>query len=339
METNSTESRIIPKPYAFFAGRIDAKKNSYYRLAWIIALAMTACGIVGFVVTWTKGLGIWNIDPTVCWGWSIANFIFWIGLGHAGTLISAILLLFRARWRSALSRSAETMTIAAIIISAIFPLIHTGRPWFTAYWLLPYPSRMSLWINFTSPLVWDFFAIGSYFILSIIFWYQGMVPDFGAMRHHIKTTWIRKCYSGLSLGWTGTRGQWSAFSTSYKIMAGLAAALVISVHSIVSLDFAVTVVPGWHSTLFPPYFVAGAILSGCAMVVVLMAVSRKVLDLDEIINVNHFDNLNKISKAIDFPACFILLIASLPVGKYEQEIKKMRDIALSELERKAKVLG
>lgn len=227
-------------------------------------------GIHSIKNTISSGLGIWGISNQVSWGWAIVNFVFWIGVAHAGTLISAILLVFQQNWRSEISRIAETMTIISIICAAIFPLIHTGRPWLAWIWMLPYPNQMGLWPNFISPLVWDYFAIGSYFIVSILFWYIGLIPDFAVSARIIKNNLLAKIHRFFSSGFVGYDWQWNNHKSAYGIIAGLATALVISVHSIVSLDFAVTDVAGWHSTLFPPYFVVGAIYSGLAAVVILL---------------------------------------------------------------------
>lgn len=263
-------------------------------MIFITALLAAFTGVLMIILTIDTGLGLWGLNSSVSWGFAITNFVYWIGIGHAGTLISAILFLMRQDWRSAFHRSAEAMTVFAIICAAVYPVIHTGRPWFAIYWMFPFPTRNAVWPNFSSPLMWDFFAIITYLLVSIMFWYLGMIPDLAILRGRIFGRVKKKFYRILSLGWLGTKGQWKIYRHSYLLLAGLATPLVVSVHSIVSFDFAVSVVPGWHSTLFPPYFVAGAIFSGCAMVVILAIVSRNYLGLEELITTDHFEKLNKI---------------------------------------------
>lgn len=240
------------------------------------------------------GLGTWGINKTVGWAFAITNFVFWIGIGHAGTFISAILFLFRQKWRTAINRSAEAMTIFAVICAGLFPLIHLGRIWFF-YWMLPYPNtRGSLWVNFRSPLIWDFFAIATYFTISLVFWYLGLVPDLAAVRDRAKGKIRGFIFRLLSHGWNGSQRSWSRYEAIYGMLAGLATPLVLSVHSIVSMDFATSLVPGWHTTIFPPYFVTGAIFSGFAMVVTLLTLARKYMKLQSYITVDHFENMAKI---------------------------------------------
>jgi molybdopterin-containing oxidoreductase family membrane subunit len=240
------------------------------------------------------GVGTWGLNRTVGWAFDITNFVFWIGIGHAGTLISAILFLFRQRWRTSVNRAAEAMTIFAVMCAGIFPVIHTGRPWF-AYWLIPYPNtRGSLWVNFRSPLVWDFFAISTYFTVSAMFWFIGLLPDLATIRDRATSAWRRKLAGVLSLGWNGSYRSWQRYEVVYLMLAGLGTPLVISVHTIVSWDFATSVLPGWHATLFPPYFVAGAIFSGMAMVLTLMIIARKLMRLEDYITVRHIDRMAKL---------------------------------------------
>ncbi|MCP5115546.1 MAG: polysulfide reductase NrfD, partial [bacterium] len=243
------------------------------------------------------GIGTWGLNKTVGWAFDITNFVFWIGIGHAGTLISAILFLLRQRWRTSVNRSAEAMTLFAVICAGLFPVIHMGRPWL-AYWMMPYPNfRGPLWINFRSPLVWDFFAISTYFTISLVFWYVGIIPDLATIRDRTEPGLRRRLLEILSLGWDGSYRTWLRYETVYKLLAGLATPLVVSVHTIVSWDFATSVIPGWHTTIFPPYFVAGAIFSGMAMVMTLMIVARKVMGLEDYLTVGHVDKMAKVTLA------------------------------------------
>jgi Ni/Fe-hydrogenase subunit HybB-like protein len=237
---------------------------------------------------------VWGLNKTVGWAWDITNFVWWVGIGHAGTLISAILLLFRQKWRLSINRSAEAMTIFAVICAASFIVSHMGRPW-VAYWPLPLPNQFgSLWVNFNSPLVWDVFAISTYFSVSLVFWYSGLIPDFAVIRDRANTKWRKRIYTILSFGWVGTAKNWQRFEEVSLVLAGLSTPLVLSVHSVVSMDFATSVIPGWHTTLFPPYFVAGAIFSGFAMVQTLLIIVRKVLNLEDYITIYHIDMMNRI---------------------------------------------
>jgi Ni/Fe-hydrogenase subunit HybB-like protein len=269
--------------------------------AWFIALAvtLTALAIGSVAIGWTLwyGIGTWGNNRPVAWGFGIINFVFWVGIGHAGTLISAILFLFRARWRNAIARFAEAMTIFAVMCAGIFPVLHTGRPWF-AYWLFPYPNERALWVNFRSPLVWDVFAVTTYFSVSLFFWYLGLVPDFASMRDRTAEGIRKRIYTVLSLGWRGAASHWVHYEKAYLLLAGLATGLVISVHSVVSFDFAVSLVPGWHMTIFPPYFVAGAIFAGFAMVVIVLTVVRTTMKLKNLITDNHLDTMNKLILAM-----------------------------------------
>lgn len=266
-------------------------------VAWILAfiVSVTFLALFVFTVGWTiwVGIGSWNLNRTVGWGWDITNFVWWIGIGHAGTLISAILLLFRQKWRTGVNRAAEAMTIFAVMCAGQFPLIHMGRVWL-GFFIFPYPNtRGPLWVNFNSPLLWDVFAISTYFTVSLLFWYTGLVPDFATVRDRAKGL-RKKLYNVLSFGWTGSAKHWQRWESLSLVLAGLATPLVLSVHTIVSFDFATSVIPGWHTTIFPPYFVAGAIFSGFAMVQTLMLMTRKVLKLEDYITLNHIDSMNKV---------------------------------------------
>ncbi len=266
-------------------------------VAWVagflVSVALAVFGVVCILLTIWNGIGEWNLNRTIGWGWDITNFVWWIGIGHAGTLISAILLLFRQKWRTGVNRAAEAMTIFAVICAGLFPIIHMGRVWL-AIFIFPYPNtRGPLWVNFNSPLLWDVFAISTYFTVSLLFWYTGLVPDFATVRD--RATGIRKkIYATLAMGWTGAAKHWQRHESLSLVLAGLATPLVLSVHTIVSFDFATSVIPGWHTTIFPPYFVAGAIFSGFAMVLTLMIITRKVLGLEEYITVGHIESMNKI---------------------------------------------
>jgi Ni/Fe-hydrogenase subunit HybB-like protein len=260
-----------------------------------------AVGLCGFVwslaaLVWAyqiySGLHITGLTHPVMWGFYITAFVFWIGIAHSGTLISAILFLFRAEWRTSVSRAAETMTIVAVLTAGIFPVLHLGRAW-RVYWLLPYPSERHLWINFSSPLIWDAVAVGTYFVVSVLYWYLDLIPDFATVRDH-SAGWRRTIFGWLALGWAGTAGEWKHLRTTYALLAALITALVVSVHSIVSWDFAAAIVPGWHSTIFAPYFVAGAIFSGLAMVLTLMIPGRVLLGISDYVTVDHFEKLAKL---------------------------------------------
>ena len=264
---------------------------------WVIAfsLASTFLGLYIFAVCWTvwKGIGEWGANRSINWAWDITNFVWWIGIGHAGTLISAILLLFRQRWRTGVNRAAEAMTIFAVICAGQFPIIHMGRVWL-AFFIMPFPNtRGPLWVNFNSPLLWDVFAISTYFSVSLLFWYTGLVPDLATVRDRAKG-FRRKMYETFSFGWTGSAKHWQRWEALSLVLAGISTPLVLSVHTIVSFDFATSVIPGWHTTIFPPYFVAGAVFSGFAMVQTLMVITRRVLKLEQYITINHVESMNKV---------------------------------------------
>ena len=284
------------KSFADVTTEVAAPTSQKPGMLWKVAFAfcLLLVGQMGATLAYQmqSGLGILGIMHPVGWGTYITNFVFWIGIGHAGTLISAILHLFRQRWRTAINRSAEAMTIFAVMTAGLFPLIHVGRPWF-AYWLVPYPNWRLLWVNFRSPLIWDVFAVSTYFTISLCFWYVGLIPDFATLRDRA-TGWRRTIYGLLSLGWRGSERHWQHYERAYMMLAGLSTPLVLSVHSIVSFDFATSLLPGWHSTIFPPYFVAGAIFSGFAMVVTLLVILRKVFKMEDYVTLHHLENMNKI---------------------------------------------
>jgi len=262
--------------------------------AFIPAVLLMLMFLTGLGLEITVGQGLVGINSPVGWGVYIVNFVFWIGIGHAGTLISAILFIFRQNWRTAVNRSAEAMTIFAVMTAGLFPLLHTGRPWF-AYWLLPLPNgRGPLWVNFNSPLLWDVFAVSTYATISIVFWYVGLVPDIATIRDRAKHPLRKTFYGILSIGWTGSSRAWRHYEAAYMLLAGLATPLVLSVHTIVSFDFAVSVIPGWHTTIFPPYFVGGAIFSGFAMVLTLLIIMRRVFKLEDYVTMNHIEAMAKI---------------------------------------------
>ena len=269
-------------------------------LAWfaVFAVALLLLNGLMLTITWLlyRGVGIWGINQPAGWGFDIINFVWWIGIGHAGTLISAILLLMRQQWRTSINRFAEAMTIFAVMCAGIFPLLHTGRPW-VAYWLFPYPNQLGMWPQFRSPLVWDVFAVSTYMTVSILFWFVGLVPDLASLRDRAKNRLARILFGIGSLGWRGSARHWARYETAYLILAGLSTPLVLSVHSIVSFDFAVSVLPGWHTTIFPPYFVAGAIYAGFAMVLTLAIPARAWYGLKDFITDRHLDWMAKIMLA------------------------------------------
>ena len=262
----------------------------------VMALCVAIIGILNTAIAYLlgRGVGIWGINIPVGWGFAIVNFVWWIGIGHAGTLISAILLLFKQSWRTSINRFAEAMTIFAVMQAGLFPLIHTGRPWLAAYWLFPIPNTMGVWPQFRSPLIWDVFAVSTYFTVSFLFWGIGLIPDFATLRDSAKTLMVRRIYGLLAMGWRGSARHWNRYETAYMLLAGLATPLVLSVHSVVSLDFAVSVVPGWHTTFFPPYFVAGAIFSGFAMVLMLAIPFRYLYNMQDFITLRHLQNCAKV---------------------------------------------
>ena len=272
--------------------RVEQKPSKYWLMAMAVSLGALLVGGYALIITLWDGIGMWGLNRTVGWAWDITNFVWWVGIGHAGTLISAILLLFRQKWRMSINRAAEAMTIFAVICAALFPVVHMGRPWLGFYWALPLPNTFgSLWVNFNSPLLWDVFAISTYFTVSLVFWYMGLIPDFATIRDRAKGV-SKIIYGALSFGWDGAAKTWMRYESVSLILAGLATPLVLSVHTIVSFDFATSVIPGWHTTIFPPYFVAGAIFSGFAMVMTLMLITRKVYKLEDYITIKHIELMN-----------------------------------------------
>jgi len=273
---------------------LEGKPSGLWWAGIATSISALAVGSVAIVYMLATGIGTWGLNRTVGWGFDITNFVFWVGIGHAGTLISAVLFLFRQRWRTAVNRSAEAMTIFAVMCAGLFPLIHMGRPWL-AYWVFPYPNtRGPLWINFRSALCWDVFAVSTYFLISLGFWYIGMVPDLATLRDRTTSKLRKKLFGWFSLGWDGSTRTWLRYETVYLLLAGLATPLVFSVHTIVSFDFATSIIPGWHTTIFPPYFVAGAIFSGLAMVLTLMIIARKVMRLENYITTRHVGAMCKL---------------------------------------------
>ncbi len=267
---------------------------------WLVGfgIALTVLGMFMTAVTWLfiKGIGIWGVNVPIAWGFAIVNFVWWIGIGHAGTLISAILLLLHQKWRQSINRFAEAMTLFAVACAGMFPILHLGRPWLF-YWLLPYPNTMQMWPQFRSPLIWDVFAVSTYATVSALFWYVGMVPDLATLRDRSKSAFGRTVYGVLALGWRGSARHWARYESMYLLLAGLATPLVVSVHTVVSFDFAIAIVPGWHTTIFPPYFVAGAIYSGFAMVLTLAIPIRAAYGLQDFITRRHLENMAKIMLA------------------------------------------
>jgi len=267
---------------------------------WIAGFALCFCIVMLLLVAVTylfaKGVGIWGINIPVGWGFAIVNFVWWIGIGHAGTLISAILFLLNQKWRTSINRFAEAMTIFAVMCAGLFPLIHTGRPWF-AYWMFPYPATTTIWPQFRSPLIWDVFAVSTYFTVSLLFWFMGLIPDLATLRDRAISKPKQIIYGMLAMGWRGSARHWQSYQSAYLLLAGLATPLVLSVHTVVSFDFAIAIVPGWHTTIFPPYFVAGAIYSGFAMVVTIAIPLRKIYGLEDFITLRHLENMAKVMLA------------------------------------------
>ena len=263
------------------------------------SVALSLLGLLVVAITWTlyKGIGSWGNNIPVGWAFGIINFVWWIGIGHAGTLISAILLLLQQKWRTSINRFAEAMTLFAVICALLFPLLHTGRPWFAAYWLMPYPSVQKIWPQFKSPLTWDVFAVSTYFTVSLLFWFLGLVPDLASLRDSSKSKVKQRVYGMLAMGWRGSGRHWAEYKWAYLLLAGLSTPLVLSVHTIVSFDFAVSVLPGWHTTIFPPYFVAGAVFSGFAMVATWMIPARHFLGLKHVVTSRHIENMCKVMLA------------------------------------------
>jgi Ni/Fe-hydrogenase subunit HybB-like protein len=273
--------------------------TKYTPFVWFIVTAIAFTFVVGLAVALSylllKGIGIWGNNVPVGWAFDIINFVWWIGIGHAGTLISAILLLFKQDWRTSINRFAEAMTIFAVLCAAIFPIVHTGRPWLAIYWLFPYPNAMTLWPNFRSPLIWDVFAVTTYLTVSLLFWSIGLIPDLAAFRDKARHPLLKRIYGSLAMGWRGSAVHWARYEKAYLLLAGLSTPLVLSVHTVVSFDFAVSVIPGWHATIFPPYFVAGAIYAGFAMVLTLAIPLRVMFKLQDFITMRHIENMAKVT--------------------------------------------
>ncbi|RLB49363.1 MAG: hydrogenase [Deltaproteobacteria bacterium] len=278
------------------------------------------------------GVGSWGNNSPVAWAWDITNFVWWIGIGHAGTLISAILFLFRQKWRTSINRFAEAMTIFAVMCAGIFPGIHTGRPWFD-YYMFPLPNQMSLWPNFKSPLMWDIFAVSTYFTISFLFWFTGLIPDMATLRDRSKTRVRRMVYGAMALGWRGSNRHWRNYERAYLILAAISTPLVLSVHSIVSFDFATSVLPGWHTTIFPPYFVAGAVFSGFALVLTLLVITRQVFQMQEIVTIKHLDLMNKFmlgtGTLVGYAYAMEFFIAWYSGNPYEWHVFRFNRLALT----------
>jgi molybdopterin-containing oxidoreductase family membrane subunit len=276
---------------------VEGKANKYWWILFSLSVVLMLWGFICMAYTIGTGIGTWGLNKTIDWAWDITNFVWWIGIGHSGTLISAVLLLFRQKWRMAINRSAEAMTIFGVAQAALFPLIHMGRPWL-AYFVFPIPNQFgSLWVNFNSPLLWDVFAISTYFSVSCVFWYIGLIPDFAMLRDRMDKNIApmkKKLYAFMAFGWSGRAKHWQRFEEVSLVLAGLATPLVFSVHSIVSMDFATSIIPGWHTTIFPPYFVLGALFSGFAMVETLLIIMRKVVNMEAYITIKHIEYMNVI---------------------------------------------
>ncbi len=274
---------------------------------WWLGFAIAFSGLMMMLVSVTYlfvwGVGVWGVNIPVGWGFAIINFVWWIGIGHAGTLISAILLLLNQSWRNSINRFAEAMTLFAVACAGLFPILHTGRPWL-AYWLFPYPNTMSIWPNFRSPLVWDVFAVSTYATVSLLFWYVGLIPDLATLRDRTKNKFAQVVYGIFAMGWRGSARHWQRYETAYLLLAGLSTPLVISVHTVVSFDFAVAIVPGWHATVFPPYFVAGAIYAGFAMVLTLAIPLRKFYGLEDFVTMRHLDLMARVMLATGLFVCY-----------------------------------
>ena len=303
------------------AAPIEGKANKWWWAVFSLALIAFLWGIGAIAYTIGTGIGVWGLNNKINWAWDITNFVWWIGIGHAGTLISAILFLFRQKWRTSINRFAEAMTVFAVLCAALFPAIHTGRPWFD-YYLFPLPNQMDMWPNFKSPLMWDVFAVNTYLLISVIFWYMGLIPDFATLRDRSKSLFRKRAYGFFALGWRGAHRHWQHYERAYLILAGISTPLVLSVHSVVSFDFATSVVPGWHTTIFPPYFVAGAVFSGFALVTTLMLICRSVFKMQNVVTVKHLDLMNKFmlgtALLVGYAYAMELFIAWYSSNPYEQ---------------------
>jgi Ni/Fe-hydrogenase subunit HybB-like protein len=295
-ETLITGGKTVHDVSHDISRHVEEKPTRMWWMAFGFSLVLLGFGFYCLCFLLWTGVGVWGLNKTVGWAWDITNFVWWVGIGHAGTLISAILLLFRQKWRMSINRAAEAMTIFAVICAATFPFAHMGRLWLGFYWAFPLPNAFgSLWANFNSPLLWDVFAISTYFSVSLVFWYMGLIPDFAVIRDRAVTQGNKtraNIYNALSFGWDGAARTWSRYESVALILAGLSTPLVLSVHTIVSMDFATSIIPGWHTTIFPPYFVAGAIFSGFAMVLTLLIITRKVFKLEDYITIYHIELMN-----------------------------------------------
>src|SRR5467141_1436105 len=300
-------------------------------LGWLfgfgVGFVLVMLLLVSITYLLAVGIGIWGVNVPVAWGFAIVNFVWWIGIGHAGTLISAILLLMRQEWRTSINRFAEAMTLFAVACAGLFPILHLGRPWFF-YWLFPYPSTMGVWPQFRSPLVWDVFAVSTYATVSLLFWYVGLIPDLATLRDRSPSHAGRVIYGMLAMGWRGSARHWHRYDTAYLLLAGLATPLVVSVHTVVSFDFAIAIVPGWHTTIFPPYFVAGAIYSGFAMVLTIAIPLRKAYGLEDFITMRHLDNMAKVMLAtgliVAYGYFFEFFMASYSGNKFDVLLVQQR---------------
>ena len=322
----SAEPLILGNPtFASITEQVSEITERKTPLPWYILFTMSVSlvllllGMIGYLLF--EGVGVWGVNIPVGWGWAIINFVFWVGIGHAGTLISAILFLLRQRWRTSINRFAEAMTIFAIICALIFPGIHVGRMW-VVYWMFPYPNQMGIWQNFRSPLEWDIFAVFTYFLVSSMFWFVGLIPDLATLRDRAKTFWRKRIFGFLALGWRGGNRQWKHYELAYLLLAGLSTPLVLSVHSVVATDFATSQLPGWHTTILPPYFVAGAVYSGFAMVTTLAIIVRRVFKIEHIITMRHLENMAKIMLAtglmVGYAYCMEFFMAWYSGNIYEK---------------------
>src|SRR5687768_1673142 len=304
---------------------------------WFIgfAIAFMIAQLLLFTTVWllANGIGIWGNNQPVGWAFDIINFVWWIGIGHAGTLISAILLLLNQKWRTSINRFAEAMTLFAVACAAMFPLLHTGRPWLAAYWLFPYPNTMGIWPQFRSPLIWDVFAVSTYFTISLLFWYVGLIPDLATLRDRSKSSIRRVVYGALALGWRSSNRHWRNYERAYLILAAISTPLVLSVHSVVSFDFATSVLPGWHTTIFPPYFVAGAVFSGFALVLTLLLVARTVFQMQDIVTMKHLELMNKFMLAtgtlVAYAYAMEFFIAWYSGNPYEWHVFRWNRLAIN----------
>ena len=283
---------------------LTRKTPRFWWVGFAVGFLLLQLMLLAIVNLLFRGIGVWGPNVPIGWGMDIINFVWWIGIGHAGTLISAILLLLRQQWRTSINRFAEAMTLFAVACAAFYPIFHTGRPWLAAYWLFPYPNTMGLWPNFRSPLIWDVFAVSTYATVSALFWFIGLIPDFATLRDRARSKKSAVIYGMLAMGWRGSAKHWHNYETAYLLLAGLATPLVVSVHTVVSFDFAVGIIPGWHATIFPPYFVAGAIYAGFAMVLTLAIPLRKFYKLEGFITMRHIHNMAKVMLVTGLIVCY-----------------------------------